>query len=166
MLSLSDRESILFHSAAVPSWSCASIVWLGWRTTQSPDTPQLHPSVYGIDSLKCTDQAGLPAFWRQLESSGSAMRSWSMRMISRASLQKSLKCSESRRRVSVSTRKRNQTWQIACIKGNIPMLSRWWMTFGPTVIIFTYGWPGVNSCIYEYIMILNLTTVEEKRALS
>ena len=72
MLALSDRESILFHSAAVPSWSCASIVLSRvayTRTTQSPDTPQLHPSVYGIDSLKCTDQAGLPAFWRQLESS-------------------------------------------------------------------------------------------------
>ena len=71
MLALSDRESILFHSAAVPSWSCASIVLsrvvyytITWYATATPTS-----TVYGIDSLKCTDQAGLPAFWRQLESS-------------------------------------------------------------------------------------------------
>ena len=43
-----------------------------------------------------------------------------------------------------------------CVYKRKHLLSWWWMTFDPKVIIFTYGCPDTNSCIHEYKMIPNL----------
>ena len=146
-LDLLEHENILFNSAASPyqvedALSSSRLTSrlsqsLGWCTLLRnhlicwSSTHQYTELTYWSMRIK----PGFPRFGANLEAVQAvvvekdycATRSWSMRMISRPSLQKSLRCSKSRRRVSVSNRRRNPIclWGSICFHGGV---FGWWMT--------------------------------------
>lgn len=164
MLALSDRESILFHSAAVPSWSCASIVLsrvvyytITWYATATPTS--IRNWLIKVYRSSRTSRVLAPT-WKQCVWDHGVWRGWFREPVCRRAWNAQRAGGE-----WVLQLEREKSNMANCVYKRKHLLSRWWITFDPKVIIFTYGCPDTNSCIHEYKMIPNLTTVEEKGAL-